>query len=232
MEQLRAALPGAGAHQHQGLAGMNSMSIDDFEVIKPISRGAFGRVYLARKRTTGDLYAIKVGWPCIASLYASACSGCSGICFMSAIICPLLGTNKRLPHIMFHRLNGTEGTFLIHKVVALQVMRKADLVRKNMVASVRNERNILALANNPFVVRFYYSFTSRDNLYIVMEYVPGGDAFSLLRSLGYLDEEAARLYVAEAVLALEYCHTQVGGPHMQISCLAGLLLQSVTCVRY
>lgn len=36
------------------------MSIDEFEIIKPISRGAFGRVYLAKKRTTGDLFAIKV----------------------------------------------------------------------------------------------------------------------------------------------------------------------------
>lgn len=35
-------------------------SIDDFEIIKPISRGAFGKVFLARKRTTGDLFAIKV----------------------------------------------------------------------------------------------------------------------------------------------------------------------------
>ncbi len=43
--------------------------------------------------------------------------------------------------------------------------------------SVNNERNILALANNPFVVRFYYSFTSRENLYIVMEYLNGGDCF-------------------------------------------------------
>jgi serine/threonine protein kinase len=37
------------------------MSIDEFEIIKPISRGAFGRVYLARKLATGDLFAIKVG---------------------------------------------------------------------------------------------------------------------------------------------------------------------------
>ena len=37
------------------------MSISDFEILKPISRGAFGRVYLARKAATGDLYAIKVG---------------------------------------------------------------------------------------------------------------------------------------------------------------------------
>ena len=59
-------------------------------------------------------------------------------------------------------------------------------------------------------IRFYYSFTSRDNLYIVMEYLNGGDCFSLLRNMGALEEEVARLYAAEAVLALEYCHTQVG----------------------
>ena len=58
-------------------------------------------------------------------------------------------------------------------------------------------------------VRFYYSFTSTDNLYIVMEYVSGGDTFSLLKQMGALDEEFARIYVAETVLALEYCHTQV-----------------------
>ena len=57
-------------------------------------------------------------------------------------------------------------------------------------------------------MRFYYAFTSRDNLYIVMEYLSGGDMFSLLRALGALDEAVARAYVAETVLALEYCHTQ------------------------
>ncbi len=61
-------------------------------------------------------------------------------------------------------------------------------------------------------VRFYYAFTSRDNLYIVMEYLSGGDMFSLLRTLGALDEAVARMYVAETVLALEYCHTQARTP--------------------
>lgn len=37
-------------------------SIDDFEIIKPISKGAYGKVFLARKRTTGDLFAIKVSF--------------------------------------------------------------------------------------------------------------------------------------------------------------------------
>lgn len=42
-----------------------------------------------------------------------------------------------------------------------------------------------------------------------MEYLNGGDCFSLLRVVGALDEETAQLYIAETVLALEYCHTQV-----------------------
>lgn len=44
-------------------------SIDDFEIIKPISRGAFGRVFLAKKRTTGDLFSIKVPHPFILHLF-------------------------------------------------------------------------------------------------------------------------------------------------------------------
>ena len=90
-----------------------------------------------------------------------------------------------------------------------QVMRKVDLIRKNMVKSVKNERNILAMTNNPFVVSFYYSFTNASNLYIVMEYCNGGDCYNLLKGLGCMSEGVARLYTAETVLALEYCHTKV-----------------------
>ena len=50
---------GTPLHPHAGQRGQ--MSIEDFEIMKPISRGAFGRVFLGRKRTTGDLFAIKVG---------------------------------------------------------------------------------------------------------------------------------------------------------------------------
>ncbi|KAL8474451.1 hypothetical protein ACS0TY_031065 [Phlomoides rotata] len=121
-------------------------SIDDFEIIKPISRGAFGRVFLAKKRVTGDLFAIKV-------------------------------------------------------------LKKADMIRKNAVESILAERDILISVRNPFVVRFFYSFTCRENLYLVMEYLNGGDLYSLLRNLGCLDEDVARVYIAEVVLALEYLHS-------------------------
>lgn len=51
-----------------------------------------------------------------------------------------------------------------------------------------------------FQVRFFYSFTCRDNLYLVMEYLNGGDMYSMLRNLGCLEESMARVYVAELVI--------------------------------
>ena len=121
--------------------------IKDFEVIKPISKGAYGHVFLSRKRSTGDYYAIKV-------------------------------------------------------------LRKTDMVTKNLVRNVRAERCILTRTDNPFVVRLYYSFQSRKNLYLVLEYLNGGDCASLLRNAGFLDENWARLYAAEVILALEYLHSK------------------------
>lgn len=129
-------------------------TIDDFEILKPISRGTFGKVFLARKRTTRDLFAIKV-------------------------------------------------------------LRKADMIRKNAVENILAERDILITVCNPFVVRFFYSFTCRENLYLVMEYLNGGDLFSLLRNMGCLDEHVARVYIAELVLALEYLHS-IGVVHRDL----------------
>ncbi|XP_077232845.1 putative serine/threonine protein kinase IREH1 isoform X3 [Tasmannia lanceolata] len=88
-----------------------------------------------------------------------------------------------------------------------QVLKKADMIRKNAVESILAERDILISVRNPFVVRFFYSFTCQENLYLVMEYLNGGDLYSLLRNLGCLDEDVARIYIAEVVLALEYLHS-------------------------
>ncbi|KAI7986522.1 putative serine/threonine protein kinase IREH1 [Camellia lanceoleosa] len=86
-------------------------------------------------------------------------------------------------------------------------LHSADMIRKNAVESILAERDILISVRNPFVVRFFYSFTCRENLYLVMEYLNGGDLYSLLRNLGCLDEDVARVYIAEVVLALEYLHS-------------------------
>lgn len=65
-----------------------------------------------------------------------------------------------------------------------------------------------------FQVRFFYSFTCRENLYLVMEYLNGGDLYSLLRNLGCLDEDVARVYIAEVVRTctfwVQWCKFIVG----------------------
>ncbi|KAH9758652.1 putative serine/threonine protein kinase IRE4 [Citrus sinensis] len=96
---------------------------------------------------------------------------------------------------------------LQHSKLKALVLKKLDMIRKNDIERILAERNILITVRNPFVVRFFYSFTCRDNLYLVMEYLNGGDLYSLLRKVGCLEEDVARIYIAELVLALEYLHS-------------------------
>lgn len=56
---------------------------------------------------------------------------------------------------------------------AMKTLRKADVLKRNQVAHVKAERDILAEADNDWVVKLYYSFQDEDNLYFVMDYIPG-----------------------------------------------------------
>ncbi|KAK2859674.1 hypothetical protein Q5P01_004294 [Channa striata] len=120
-------------------------SIEDFLVLKPISRGAFGKVYLARKKCNARLYAIKA-------------------------------------------------------------MKKADMVDKNMTGQLKAERDALALSKSPFVVHLFYSLQTATKIYLVMEYLIGGDVKSLLHIYGYFDQDMSVKYSAEVALALDYLH--------------------------
>lgn len=123
-------------------------TIKDFEIIKPISKGAFGSVFLAKKKTTGDYFAIKV-------------------------------------------------------------LKKADMIAKNQITNVKAERMILMKqSESPFVVKLYFTFQSKENLYLVMEYLNGGDCASLIKTLGALPEEWTKAYIAEVTLGLEYLHAK------------------------
>jgi serine/threonine protein kinase len=71
------------------------------------------------------------------------------------------------------------------------------------ICPVLEHYNLILKSSCFWKVRFFYSFTSRENLYLVMEYLNGGDLYSLLRNLGCLDEDVARVYLAE-VVSLKY----------------------------
>ncbi|KAL8951124.1 MAG: hypothetical protein Q9222_002868 [Ikaeria aurantiellina] len=123
-------------------------SIKDFEIVKPISKGAFGSVYLSKKKSTGDYFAIKV-------------------------------------------------------------LKKADMVAKNQVTNVKAERAIMMWqGESDFVAKLYWTFSSKDFLYLVMEYLNGGDCASLVKVLCGLPEEWARKYLAEVVLGVEHLHSR------------------------
>lgn len=80
---------------------------------------------------------------------------------------------------------------------------------------MKAERDILAEADNEWVVRLYYSFQDRESLYFVMDYIPGGDMMSLLIRMGVFPEGLACFYVAELTLAIESVH-KMGFIHRDI----------------
>jgi protein kinase A len=78
---------------------------------------------------------------------------------------------------------------------------------ENISASSSTELRLLASLDFPFVVRLEDHFTVPGGLCLVMELLPGGELFHLLRQVGAMREEQARFYVAQVVLSLEYLHS-------------------------
>ncbi|XP_059830427.1 microtubule-associated serine/threonine-protein kinase 4-like isoform X18 [Hypanus sabinus] len=89
---------------------------------------------------------------------------------------------------------------------AMKKINKQNLILRNQIQQAFVERDILTFAENPFVVSMYCSFETKRHLCMVMEYVEGGDCATLLKNMGPLPVDMARLYFAETVLALEYLH--------------------------
>ncbi|KAL7628705.1 rim15, signal transduction response regulator [Parahypoxylon ruwenzoriense] len=144
--QNRPISPRLNAANHPPMARAVPPSIKDFEIIKPISKGAFGSVYLSKKKSTGEYFAIKV-------------------------------------------------------------LKKADMVAKNQVTNVKAERAIMMWqGESEFVAKLYWTFSSKDYLYLVMEYLNGGDCASLIKVLGGLPEDWVKKYLGEVILGVEHLH--------------------------
>ncbi|OWB74078.1 hypothetical protein B5S31_g3854 [[Candida] boidinii] len=121
-------------------------SIKDYEIIKPISKGAFGSVFLAKRKLTGEYFAIKV-------------------------------------------------------------LKKADMIAKNQVTNVKAERAIMmAQADSPYVAQLFATFQSSNYLYLVMEYLNGGDCATLVKNMGYLPDVWAKRYISEVIIGVDDLH--------------------------
>ena len=84
------------------------------------------------------------------------------------------------------------------------------MIREKMTDKMRAERNVMAEATNPWIVKLYHSFQDKLNLYLVMEFLPGGDFKKLLRTHETLTEKETRFYMAELALAIQYVHQVLG----------------------
>jgi citron Rho-interacting kinase len=81
---------------------------------------------------------------------------------------------------------------------------------------IREERDIMVLGRKcEWITRLQYAFQDRENLYLVMEYLPGGDLLGLMIRHGAFDEELVRFYLAEIALAINALHS-LGFVHRDI----------------
>ena len=163
--------------------GKQTTRISDFQILKPISKGAFGSVYLVRKKKTGDLFAVKVINKI--EMMATKPKQANLVTQNAGTIVSTQEKNEGE--------KGAKGTSATTTIIPRDATR---------------EKNILSRLNNPFVVSLIYSFQSRLNLFLVMPFMPGGDLHSLLRGVGVLEEDVCRQYSSEIVLALKYLHEQ------------------------
>ncbi|KAK4344332.1 hypothetical protein RND71_037426 [Anisodus tanguticus] len=91
-------------------------------------------------------------------------------------------------------------------IYAMKKLKKSEMLSRGQVEHVRAERNLLAEVASHFIVTLFYSFQDADYLYLVMEYLPGGDMMTLLMREETLTETVARFYIAQSVLAIESVH--------------------------
>jgi protein-serine/threonine kinase len=158
---------------------MKGVHISNYDIVRVLGKGSFGVVRLVREKSDG-----------CGSLRGSSCS----LGYLDGSLAPKSG--KPSPPI--HRAK---------QVFAMKVIRKSDMLRNSQEGHLRAERDFLvASENSRWVVPLVSAFQDNNNLYLVMEYMMGGDFLGLLLREDILDENVAKWYLAEMILCIEEAH--------------------------
>lgn len=91
------------------------------------------------------------------------------------------------------------------KIYAMKKLLKAKMGVSDL-AHVKSERDVMADSDSPWIVNLYYSFQDATNLYLIMEFLPGGDMMSMLIRYDVFSEDITRFYIAQLVCAIEAVH--------------------------
>ena len=91
------------------------------------------------------------------------------------------------------------------EIYAMKVINKKFLLKNDQLKYAITECNVLKQAASPFILTLYYSFQTPENLYMIIDYCPGGDLnFHIIQNL--FEENEARFYIAELILGIEHLH--------------------------
>ncbi|KAF8608053.1 Pkinase-domain-containing protein [Ceratobasidium sp. AG-I] len=93
-----------------------------------------------------------------------------------------------------------------HRHYAIKVLNKSKVVQQKQVEHTNSERSVLATVRHPFIVNLWGTFQDINNLFMVMDFVPGGELFTLLRKSRRFPSPVAKFYTAEVILAIDYLH--------------------------
>jgi len=93
------------------------------------------------------------------------------------------------------------------KVYVMKILKKMEIIKQKQVDHVFSEFNILSVLNHPFIVQLVgFNFDDPKYLYFIIEYVQGGELFTLLRTRGSFPLEQAKFYTAHIITIFEYLH--------------------------
>ena len=114
------------------------------------------------------------------------------------------------------------------KIYALKCLVKSEMFKKEQLAHVRAERDILAQSDSPWVVKLFTTFQDPVFLYMLMEFLPGGDLMTMLIKYEIFTEDVTRFYMAEILLAIEAVH-KLGYIHRYVGFCLGLGVLVIWC---
>lgn len=101
------------------------------------------------------------------------------------------------------------------EICALKVLNKKLLNRSDETRHVLTERDILTNTRSEWLVKLFYAFQDAENVYMAMEFVPGGDFRTLLNNAGYLNHQHAKFYISEMFASVNALH-QLGFTHRDL----------------
>lgn len=93
------------------------------------------------------------------------------------------------------------------RIFAMKVLRKEAIIARKQVAHTKAEKTILQKIQHPFIVKLHYAFQTKDKLYMILDYINGGEVFHHLKKEGRFSENRVKFYAAEIVCALAHLHS-------------------------